>query len=89
MEPVADSSRNAISIFGEISVFTMKIASWSESGGGHRLAVDTAEQSKSWGKVWSLGVGGSPQSQSHLQNSALPWVLGSYLQGWERLSSGA
>lgn len=45
MEPVADISRNAISIFGEISVFKMKIASWSESGGGHPLAVDTAEQS--------------------------------------------
>lgn len=54
MEPVADVSRDAISIFREISVFKMKIASWNEAGGGHPLAVDTAEQSvQSAREVWS------------------------------------
>lgn len=54
MEPVADISRDAISIFREISVFKMKIASWNETGGGHPLAVDTAEQSvQSAREVWS------------------------------------
>ena len=54
MEPVADISRDAISIFREISVFEMKIASWNEAGGGHPLAVDPAEQSvQSAREVWS------------------------------------
>lgn len=52
MEPVADISRDAISIFREISAFKMKITSWNEAG--HPLAVDTAEQSvQSAREVWS------------------------------------
>lgn len=54
MEPVVDISRDAISIFREISVFEMKIAFWNEAGGGHPLAVDPAEQSvQSAREVWS------------------------------------
>lgn len=46
----------------------MKIASWHESGGGHPLAVDTAEQSiqsaRAGGSMEraAFGVGVNPQS---------------------------
>lgn len=73
----------------------MKIASWSGSGGGHPLDVDTTQQSRAsnqqeLGEVWSWQPWCSSEPpKSHLQNSALPWVLGSYLQGLDKLFPGA